>query len=154
LARYIRALHLALINETSTMECESLFLIVLSRTIMKYADLNLSYLTPGKEHRAVKSACRYILERAAERITLDDIAKCVNLSRYYFLRVFHKEIGILPHAYLESVRISKAKRLLKKGNTINQVAYEAGFSDQSHFTNCFKRLIGITPGQYVRDIRI
>jgi AraC-like DNA-binding protein len=51
--------------------------------------------------------------------------------------------------YLESIRIRQAQRLLACGIPLAQVAYELGFSTQSHFTHRFKRLLGITPGQYV-----
>lgn len=153
LAGYVRALHLSLTDETPSMEQESLFLMVLSKAIMQYAEMSSAASSIGKERYAVKQACRYIHEHAAEGITLTEVAGYVNLSRYYFLRVFHEAVGIPPHAYLESVRISKAKRLLEKGLSLNQVAHESGFSDQSHFTNRFKRFIGVTPGQYAQEIR-
>ncbi len=153
LAGSVRALHLALTVETPPMERESLFLTVLSKAILQYAEMSPKAQAIGRERQAVKQACCYIRERATDGITLTEVAEHVNLSRYYFLRVFHEAVGMPPHAYLESVRISKAKHLLEKGLSINQVAHESGYSDQSHFTNRFKRLIGVTPGQYVQEIR-
>lgn len=153
LAGYVRALHRSLINETALMKSESLFLMVLVKAITVYAEVNPITKAFGKERQAVKKACHYIRDRATGGITLTEVADYVNLSRYYFLRVFHEEVGMPPHAYLESVRISRAKQLLEKGLSLNQVAHESGFSDQSHFTNRFKRFIGVTPGQYVKEIR-
>lgn len=117
--------------------------------LIQHADTHPVVQIPKKEHYAVQKACDYIHDRAAEGITLTDIAEHVGLSRYYLLRVFREEIGMPPYAYLESVRISKAKQLLESGLPFTGVALELGFSDQSHFTNCFKRLTGVTPGQYV-----
>jgi AraC-like DNA-binding protein len=153
LAGAMRALHQSLAAETPPLQRESLFLMVLTRVIRQYAASNHALPTPGREPNAVKRACQYIHDHAAEGITLTEVAESVHLSRYYFLRVFHEAVGMPPHAYLESVRIGKARRLLEKGLPLNQVAHESGFSDQSHFTNRFKRLIGVTPGQYAHEFR-
>lgn len=154
LSELVRSLHLALTNDTTPMERESLFLMVLSKAILQYAEVNPITQAFGRERYAVKQACYYIRDRATDGITLTDVAQYVNLSRYYFLRVFREAVGMPPHAYLESVRISKAKQLLEKGISLNQVAHESGYSDQSHFTNRFKRFIGVTPGQYVQEVGI
>jgi len=55
-----------------------------------------------------------------------------------------------PHAYLESVRIRHAQALLTAGVPLVQVALDSGFSSQSHLTNRFKRVLGVTPGQYAQ----
>ena len=85
----------------------------------------------------------------AEGATLSELAHLVGLSPFYLLRIFEQEVGIPPHAYLESIRIRQAQRRLICGTPIAEVAYELGFSTQSHFTHRFKRLLGVTPGQYV-----
>jgi AraC-like DNA-binding protein len=56
-----------------------------------------------------------------------------------------------PHAYQTQVRILQAKRLFRKGWSIEQVAIETGFVSQSHFGSHFKQLIGLTPRQYCQD---
>jgi AraC-like DNA-binding protein len=56
-----------------------------------------------------------------------------------------------PHAYQIQLRILKAKRLLKKQKSIESVAIETGFVSQSHFGSHFKRLVCITPKQYIQD---
>jgi AraC-like DNA-binding protein len=58
-----------------------------------------------------------------------------------------------PYAYLESVRIRQTQRLIKAGFTLAEVAVEAGFSSQSHMTRQFKKIIGVTPGQYAQNFR-
>jgi AraC-like DNA-binding protein len=75
------------------------------------------------------------------------------LSPYYFARAFESEIGVPPHAYLEGVRIRKAREFLDRGDTIVSAALSVGYSDQSHLTRRFKRFLGITPGQYIREAR-
>ncbi len=56
-----------------------------------------------------------------------------------------------PHAYLENVRIRQAERLIRSGLSLADVAVHVGFSSQSHMTRSFKKIIGVTPGQYARD---
>jgi transcriptional regulator GlxA family with amidase domain len=65
------------------------------------------------------------------------------------LRSFTKQNGISPYSYLESIRIGKAKKLLEQGIAPIDVAIQTGFTDQSHFTNFFKKFIGLTPKQYM-----
>ncbi len=153
LVRAFYALHLSLTREINPLECESLWITALSQLIIKHADIHAPAEVSKKEHRAVQTACSYIREHLAEGFNLTALAEQVGLSRFYFLRVFRDEIGVPPHTYLESVRIGKAKQLLESGISLNDTALELGFSDQSHFTNSFKRFIGITPGQYMLEIR-
>ena len=56
-----------------------------------------------------------------------------------------------PHLYLTQVRIERAKTLLTEGLPPAHVAAETGFVDQSHFTKRFKRIVGVTPGQYITN---
>jgi transcriptional regulator GlxA family with amidase domain len=79
---------------------------------------------------------------------LDELAKLTGVSKYHMLRTFTKQKGISPYSYLETIRIGKAKQFLEQGHIPLDVAFETGFSDQSHFTNYFKKLIGLTPKQY------
>jgi AraC-like DNA-binding protein len=61
-------------------------------------------------------------------------------------------VGILLHQYQTQIRVERAKMQLAQGVSIQQVAVEVGFVDQSHLTRHFKRFVGITPGKYrLRD---
>jgi len=96
---------------------------------------------------------QYIEEHSAESVTLNVLAQYVSLSPYYLLRAFRSAVGMPPYAYLESVRIRHTQRLIKEGMPLAEVAAEAGFSSQSHMTRQFKKIIGVTPGQYAGHIR-
>ena len=152
-AESILALHKALIQGTSPMECESLFTWTLAQLIKHFADIRLSEVYPGRERKAVQQARRYIDEYFASGINLTDLAELVSLSPYYLLRVFRADVGMPPYAYLESVRIRQAQRLIEASKPLAEVAIELGFSSQSHLTQRFKQIIGVTPGQYARQIR-
>ena len=149
----ILALHRVLAQETSPLECESRFILTLTQLIKQYADIRFNEQRLGRERKAVRQARRYIDDCFAQGITLSHLAEHVSLSPYYLLRVFRNEVGMPPHTYLESVRIRQAQRLIEAGRPMVEVAYEVGFSSQSHLTHRFKQIIGVTPGQYAQQLR-
>ncbi len=149
----VRALHRSLFEEASPLERESRFIWVLAQLIKDHADTRPLERAIGHEPRVIRQARDYIDAHFARGVTLTEVASYVGLSPYYFLRVFRAEVGMPPHAYLESVRIRQAQQLLAQGMPVAEIAHEAGFSSQSHFTHRFKRLIGVTPGQYTHQLK-
>ena len=108
----------------------------------------------GSEHPAVRAARKYMEVHFGENISIAKLAGLVSWSPYHFARVFGRQTSFPPHAYLEGVRIRKARELLDGGHTLASAALSAGFADQSHMTHRFKRFLGITPGMYVRQRKI
>lgn len=151
LAAGVRRLHASLMTDADPLECESLFIQALTGVLTRTGSFEGTPAPVGRERQAVAKARRYIEENWSQKITLGELAAHVGFSRYYFLRVFCGETGMPPHAYQDSVRLGHAKRLLKEGLALREVAAESGFSDQSHFANRFRRLVGVTPGQYMRE---
>lgn len=147
-------LHLNLESIASSLEHQSRYLWALAQLIMRHADTPPRARPFRRERHEVKRLRRYIDEHFAHDIKLADLAALVNWNAYYLLRVFRSEVGLPPHAYLENVRIQEAQRLLKNGTSVVEVAYRTGFSSQSHLTTTFKRLIGVTPGSYAKQVNI
>ena len=152
-ANSILSLHKAISQGASSLECESRVLWTLAQLIKRYAEVNTTEYSLGTERKAVQQARHYIEECFAEGITLNQLARHVALSPYYFLRVFHAEVGMPPYAYLESVRVRHAQRLIETGRPLAEVALEVGFGSQSQLTRHFKKIIGATPGQYAQQVR-
>lgn len=96
----------------------------------------------------IELACEYMKQHFAERIYLDQICRYTGLSKSTLLRAFTKSKGVTPYRYLETIRISEAKKLLGQGMAPVDAAIQTGFADQSHFTNYFNSFIGLTPGCY------
>ena len=88
--------------------------------------------------------------------TLEQMAAVARLSPYHFARQFKAATGLPPHQYVIARRVERAKQLLQGDGDLSlaQVAARAGFSDQSQFSRHFKRLVGVTPGQFRRSARI
>lgn len=97
---------------------------------------------------AIQRARDYMDINYSENITLDELAAIAYLSPFQFIRSFQREIGLTPHAYLIHRRVMQARLLLKAGWTAARAAVETGFTDQSHLHRHFKRMLGVTPGQY------
>jgi AraC family transcriptional regulator len=82
--------------------------------------------------------------------SLGQMAAVARLSPYHFARQFKAATGLPPHQYVISRRVERAKHLLRTaaGLSLADVAAHVGFSDQSQFAHHFKRLVGVTPGQF------
>lgn len=149
IAASLRELHLMILEKETDFKKEELFLFLIEQLIQEYSDTDSAQtvLEPVSE---IKTACDYLESNYANTITLDDLSALTGISKYHFLRSFTKQKGISPYSYLETIRIGNAKKLLEQGIRPIEVAFQTGFSDQSHFTNFFKKLIGLTPKQYMR----
>ena len=148
LAKQLLRLHLTLENSTWKLEQDSRLLWTLSQLISRHADTGQPLISVGKESVPIKRVRDYLETHFAENISLEKLSTIANLSPFYLLRSFKKQIGLPPHSYLNQVRLNRAKMLLAQGRQISQVAHETGFADQSHLTRQFKRMLGFTPGQY------
>jgi AraC-like DNA-binding protein len=154
LATLLSSFHKCLAKAAPKVESESLLLEALARLITRHADPQASPRPVGRERPAVRKACEYMEAKFEEDVSLSKLARLVSLSPYHFARAFEREIGLPPHAYLEGIRIRKAREFLDRGETLVSAALSAGYTDQSHLTHRFKRFLGITPGQYVRESKL
>lgn len=97
----------------------------------------------------IKKAIGYISAESARRITLDEIASFVGLSKYYFAREFRRITGSSFVAYLNGLRCEKAKKLLLSDElSIGEICVACGFDNGSYFTRKFKEYSGYTPKDY------
>lgn len=82
-------------------------------------------------------------------LNVSDFAAQTRLSRFRVLRAFKQHYGLPPHTYQLCARLAAAQRSLRAGRSAAEVATHYGFVDQSHFTRHFRRVVGLTPLQYV-----
>ena len=92
-------------------------------------------------------------EAFAENLSTEDLASEANVHPVHlasvFRRFYHETVG----EYVQKLRVAHASRLLRdKKIPLCDIAYSAGFSDQSHFTRTFKRFVGTTPGAFRNSI--
>lgn len=121
---------------------------------MLFAISDSSGVLNSSRNPSIEKAISYIQEHYGEAIGVNDIAAAVNLSRFHFTRLFKAELGYSPHEYLSTVRMNRAKELLKSSNySIAEIAQMVGYEYTSSFSTVFQNKIGVTPKKY-RDIRI
>ena len=120
----------------------------LSALLHRFIDYSFDF-SHIKHSDVVFKASEYVKDHYAEKISLEDAAAYVALSKSYLSRIFKEETGESFSAYINKVRIDKAKlMLLDNGTPLVEVASECGFEDQSYFTKVFKRLVGVSPKRY------
>jgi AraC-like DNA-binding protein/mannose-6-phosphate isomerase-like protein (cupin superfamily) len=106
------------------------------------------------DYQKMKTILGYINKHYAEKITLDEIAATVNLSRNECCRFFKRSANCTLFEYIMDYRISKGSELLQSNDmSVKEVAYIVGFGDASYFITRFKRKTGYTPKEYRNKIR-
>lgn len=101
-----------------------------------------------KESKAIQLVKEYLEANYQDNVSIKTLSNLTNLSPNYLITAFRKEVGIPPHSYQIQMRVKRAKDELFTDRPLVQIAAELGFCDQSHFTRCFKRIVGVTPGIY------
>lgn len=91
----------------------------------------------------------YVHEHLHERISLEDLAASVSLSRFHFARRFRQSTGTSPHEFVLRQRVERARTmLLRTDRPLRDIALSCGFADQSHLTRVFRKQTGTTPGRF------
>lgn len=99
----------------------------------------------------LKLAVGYITEHLSEQMSIKEISDAAHVSVNTLERHFLSSYGMSPHEYIKSKRLANAARLLKKGSSVTDCAYESGFSSSSHFVSEFKKHFGVTPLKYKKQ---
>ncbi|MCR5719627.1 MAG: AraC family transcriptional regulator, partial [Lachnospiraceae bacterium] len=101
----------------------------------------------------VKKAIDYIKDNYSKDLSLDQISRMVDVSPYYFSKLFKKEEGVGFIDYLTNLRIEKAKEMLMDDTkSIRDVCTLVGYQDPNYFSRIFKKMTGTTPTEYKEGI--
>ena len=101
----------------------------------------------GEHAEIVVRACR-IMDQAEERITLKELAARLGLSPFHFQRLFKKAMGITPKQYALQRRVTQVQTELRKGPSVTEAIYEAGYASSSRFYESAVEHIGMKPSEY------
>ena len=97
----------------------------------------------------VSKAKAYIKENYGRDISLDDVSREVNVSPYYFSKLFKEEEGQNFIEYLTKIRIDKARQLLREENlSIKEISIMVGYSDPNYFSRLFRKQMDMSPREY------
>ena len=106
-------------------------------------------LTPDLKRENINLIKQYLDEHYDEKITLDDLTERFFISKYYLTRVFRKQFGTSISHYLLSIRITKAKQMLRfTDESVENIGYKCGLGAPHYFSRTFKQVEGISPSEY------
>ena len=103
----------------------------------------------NQSETVVSKARTYIQENYCRDISLDDVSRVVNVSPYYFSKLFKEEAGENFIEYLTRLRIDKARQMLSgTSQTIKEISMSVGYTDPNYFSRIFKKQTEMTPREY------
>lgn len=108
---------------------------------------------PSDMRKKLDPAIDYIAKNYNRRVYNDELSAVTGLSTVYFRRLFTAAYGLSPAAYIQNLRIGKAKDMLKSDyGSITDIALSLGYSDIYDFSRVFKRITGVSPTAYAKQI--
>lgn len=131
-------------------------------TITKLMEIQLLLINSSAEEKAaskvsnelVAKAIAYLEQHYTDKdLTATKLAQELYVSRAHLSRCFHEYSLDSIHGYLLSLRMQKCRQLLEQGMNVNEAASKSGFSEYTSFLKAFKKLYGITPKAYQKEMR-
>lgn len=119
--------------------------------VERFGESCRNMITKKEEHenQLVVRAQNYIQENYQKDLSLDEVSRKMDLSPYYFSKLFKEETGSNFVEYVTNLRIGKAKELLgKEGMSMKEICASVGYSDPNYFSRIFKKNTGVTPTEY------
>lgn len=115
----------------------------------RIADAPVTTCVAASTAKRIQETAHWIKSNADQPLPLVGLAAQACMSPYHFLREFKRVIGMTPHQFVLSLRLRNAAKRLRHGDEpVLQIAIESGFSDLSEFHRRFRRMLGVTPGDY------
>lgn len=117
----------------------------------KPSDPNGQIISTDSKKR-INDIKEHINTHITEKLDLDDIAKFFYLSKYQLSRYFKEQTGFTVAQYITNQKLAQAKKMLKDGHYVTDVAHKLAYSSDTHFISVFKKHCGITPKQYTKSL--
>lgn len=133
---------------------EALLIEALSNLILDSTLYIKNYKEIFEDKKIIKQTYELINDSIDTNFTLETLAQNVHLSKFHFLRMFKKDFGLTPHAFIVNERLNRANRLIQSGLSISEASLQVGFNDQSHFSRNFKKYFGYTPSYLQKNSNI
>lgn len=155
LAQTLTSLHVTLESEPDALARSSRFVLAITALVERHADVPQQQTSrmSRASNPVVRQLEDYLHAHLTEPVSLAALAALAGVSTFHVVRLFQQATGLPPHAYLTQLRVRRARELLAVSLPIAEVAMAAGFYDQAHLTRHFKRIVGVPPGHFARQIR-
>ncbi len=135
--------------------CDAATTLTLARAIaVRLLGRHLIAAPPRDAGRRMARVLDHIEHNLEGTVRLQAMADVAGQSVFHFSRVFRREMGTSPQAFVRRRRVARARRLLEATDlSLAEISYACGFAHQSHFTHVFRDLTGATPGTYRARLR-
>ncbi|MDY3928361.1 MAG: AraC family transcriptional regulator [Clostridia bacterium] len=144
---YKRTLKKPMYEAESIRDAYSIILMLAQSMQKKYS--------PTEKLKKISPAINYIAKNYNKNIKNDELAQLTGLSTVYFRKLFTEVFGISPIAYLNELRIKKAKEMLKSDyGSITDIAESLGYLNIYDFSRTFKKHVGISPSKYEKHMLV
>lgn len=129
--------------------------LIVRHYLRRYCGNRLNRLKTGAglTRRQLDPIAVFINEKIRDGVSLDELAGVVDMNGAAFCKRFKRTVGVSPYQYILRTRVGQAKeKLHESGGNLCDIAMSLGFYDQSQFTNTFRRLVGVSPRTYRKQI--
>lgn len=131
---------------------QNLMIAMFFTELMTLLSCSFQETTTGVPHEIIEKidlAVQYMETNLQLKLSVEEIASAVFLSKFYFMRMFKKVIGMSPYQYLTSLRVNKVKEhLILTQFNLSEIAEQTGFCDSKNMIMNFKKITGQTPEQF------
>ncbi|MFI9509170.1 AraC family transcriptional regulator [Nocardia sp. NPDC052566] len=149
LSSALRRLYAALTGPAAPLAVDEALAATVSAMVHRGARPPLTRTAPSGAGTDVAQRVRAGLDdRYLEPLSMDDLSRLTECSRFALYRAFRAEFGLAPSDYQRLLRLRAARGLIAAGHAVSEAAAATGFADQAHLTRWFRRCYGITPGIY------
>lgn len=101
------------------------------------------------KRQSVSEVKEYLDQHYVDRIVLDELSSAFFIDKYYLSKTFKNQFGLSITTYLQNIRITKAKQLLRfSAKTVEEIGYEVGLGNPAYFSRVFKNVEGVSPQKY------
>ena len=140
-------------SEHSRLVCRALLHHLLVRVIRDYtaegANLGQSDISEG-----IQNCIKEITQNLDSPPTIEQLAKSMSISETAFRKIFRQQVGYSPLDFINRQRVREAEQLLSQGSWhIKEVSHRLGFSSSQYFSTVFKRVTGVSPGEFLKKLK-
>ena len=149
---YAMTLSDSYLQRAETVSSYDVFSALLQEMLLDLASRTAELQLGEGASRLARDTARRINANLYNKITVEQLAREMNISSSYLSRRFKQETGIRLSDYIAMQKVNEAKRLMRGTNlSLAQIAYQLSFSSQSYFHAVFKKVTGVTPGKHIPE---
>ena len=141
-------------GQGGTIRAEALVALLMTDIFQQLGKRQGAEVKYGLGPAKTKEVTEYIDSHVDDDLSIQVLSEIAGVSSFHFARMFKIETGVAPHQFVIRHRIEKVKDLLTNGTkSLAEIAYEVGFSSQSHMSSSFRKVVGMTPGNYRKTMK-